>query len=129
MVSVALIDVYSAGGALLFSVDAIEARHLLSSSQVKRFRVKHVPCLKYYAGVEPDDGPLVMSPRSIHGSNGVRRERFYVPVDDIHKRGKASGEVFEHHDVRLDDPAREHRKREMRKTDQGKYQPAQSVHP
>lgn len=114
MVSIAMTDVYSAAGYLVYKADAIEARYLLESGQVKRWRVRHRPCLRYYAGVDPDDGPLVMGPGDVHRKGSVRRERFFVPVREIRNRGKASGEVFTPNGANLNDPAREHRERENR---------------
>ena len=123
MVSVALLEVYSSDGELVHFVDEIEARHLVQSGQVKRWHVKHRPCLRYYAGVDPDDGPLVMSPGNVHRGRGVRRERFFVPVSEILKRGRASGEAFEPDGVRLPDPARAGREREIRARSKGSSVP------
>ena len=108
-----LIDVFSAGGELLYAADDVEARYLLESGQVKRWHHKHVRCLRYYSGVDPDDGPLVKSPRSIHGGSGVRGIRVYVPENERRERPVASGVFFEHAGLGVD-PARAHREREAR---------------
>src|SRR5579883_2963333 len=126
MVSIAMTEVYSSVGELLYSVDQIEERWLLESGQVKRWRVKHRPCLRYYAGVVPDDGQLVMGPGRVRGRiGGVQAEPFFVPVSKILERKHASSVAFQPDGVNLDDVHRRNRERDKR--EKSKRQPPSGV--
>lgn len=114
-----LIDVYSSSGERLYQADSVTAKHLLMSGQVKRCRVDHVPSLKYYLGVDPDDGPLVASPADVQGGNGVIRTRVFVSADKFKDRDVHSSVYFEHEGARSSDPARVNREREKREKANG----------